>query len=67
MHVAPKVVVTISPIHALTQSIMQDVAEPILLVSPSISPHNYALRPSQVFDLNSADLVMWIGESLETF
>lgn len=64
---APKVVVTISPIYALTQGVMQGVAEPILLVAPGASAHNYALKPSQVSDLNSADLVIWVGESLETF
>lgn len=67
LYAAPKVVVTISPIYALTQNIMQGVAEPILLVSPGASPHTYALKPSQVSDLNSADLVIWVGESLETF
>jgi zinc transport system substrate-binding protein len=63
----PKVVVTISPIYALTEALMQDVAEPILLVPPGASPHNYALKPSQVSDLQSANLVIWVGESLETF
>lgn len=63
----PKVIVSISPIYALTQAIMQDVAEPILLVTPGASPHSYALKPSQVSDLQTANLVIWIGESLETF
>ncbi len=67
LYAAPKVVVTISPIYALTEALMQDVAKPILLVPPGASPHNYALKPSQVSDLNSADLVIWVGESLETF
>ncbi len=67
LYAAPKVIVTIAPIHALTQALMADVAEPILLVSPGASPHNYALKPSQVSDLYSAQLVIWIGESLETF
>lgn len=67
LHAAPKVVVTISPIYALTQGVMQGVGEPILLVAPGASPHSYALKPSQVSDLNSADLVIWVGESLETF
>ncbi len=63
----PKVVVSISPIFALTQALMQNVGEPILLVQPGASPHSYALKPSQVSDLQSADLVIWVGESLETF
>jgi zinc transport system substrate-binding protein len=67
LYAAPKVVVTISPIYALTQGVMQNVGEPILLVAPGASPHSYALKPSQVSDLNSADLVIWVSESLETF
>lgn len=67
VYAAPKVVVTISPIYALTQALMQDVGEPKLLIEPGASPHSYALKPSQVSELNSADLVIWVGESLETF
>ncbi len=67
LHAAPKVIVTVSPIYALTQGIMQGIAEPTLLIAPGASPHSYALKPSQVSALNSADLVIWVGESLETF
>ncbi|HLF67563.1 MAG TPA: zinc ABC transporter substrate-binding protein [Gammaproteobacteria bacterium] len=67
LYAAPKVVVTIAPIHALTTALMQGVAEPVLLVAPNASPHNYALKPSQVSDLYAAQLVIWVGESLETF
>jgi zinc transport system substrate-binding protein len=67
LHATPKVVVTINPIFALTEGVMQGVAEPTLLVTPGASPHNYALKPSQVSALHNADLIIWVGTSLETF
>ncbi|MCZ4282812.1 zinc ABC transporter substrate-binding protein [Kiloniella laminariae] len=64
---APRVAVSILPIHALVQSVMEGVGEPELLIDQGASPHGYSLRPSQVRALNSADLVVWVGEGLETF
>ncbi|WP_026261420.1 zinc ABC transporter substrate-binding protein ZnuA [Kiloniella laminariae] len=64
---APRVAVSILPIHALVQSVMEGVGEPELLIDQGASPHGYSLRPSQVRALNSADLVVWVGEGMETF
>lgn len=64
---SPKVVVSILPIHSLVQSVMDGVGEAELLVDQRASPHGYSLRPSQVRALSQADLVVWVGESLETF
>ncbi len=63
----PNVVVSIHPIHTIVTAVMQDVATPTLLVSPGASPHNYAMKPSQMQALSEADLVIWIGPELETF
>ena len=41
-----KVAVSIKPLHSLVSSIMQGVAEPVLIVSTSGTPHGYNLRPS---------------------
>ena len=46
---------------------MEGVAEPELLVSSDSSPHQYILKPSQMFSLQRADLVVWVGESVEGF
>ncbi|MCK5720649.1 MAG: zinc ABC transporter substrate-binding protein [Thiomargarita sp.] len=62
-----KVVVTIKPIHALVKNIMGDIASPYLLLQGNESPHNYSLRPSQVRELHSANLVIWVSPNIETF
>ncbi|MTH95121.1 zinc ABC transporter substrate-binding protein [Roseibium sp. RKSG952] len=61
---APKVVTTIKPVHSLAASIMQGVGEPELLINGAASPHGFSLKPSQAADIQSADLVFWIGPEL---
>ncbi|MEQ8192899.1 MAG: zinc ABC transporter substrate-binding protein [Rhodospirillales bacterium] len=63
----PKVVVSIKPIHALIAGVMAGVGSPDILISGGASPHAYALRPSEARSLSRADLIFWVGESLETF
>ncbi|MFZ1860191.1 MAG: zinc ABC transporter substrate-binding protein [Candidatus Competibacter sp.] len=63
----PEVVASIQPLHSLVASIMQGVAEPVLLVRGGASPHDYALRPSDARALADARVVFWIGPELETF
>jgi zinc transport system substrate-binding protein len=62
---APKVVVTLKPLHSLLASLMQGVAEPQLLLDDTQSPHSMSLKPSQVRMLNEADMIVWIGAELE--
>jgi len=64
---APKVVVSLKPIHSLVAGVMAGVGEPTLLLRGSASPHSYSLRPSDARALNAADLVFWVGDGLETF
>ncbi|MBS0286531.1 MAG: zinc ABC transporter substrate-binding protein [Proteobacteria bacterium] len=64
---APKVVVTIKPLHGLVSAIMQGVAEPALLLPDNASPHTFALKPSNWQQLQKATLIMWVGPSLELF
>jgi zinc transport system substrate-binding protein len=46
---------------------MENISKPILLLPTHASPHHYTLRPSEVKQLHEADLILWIGPSLETF
>lgn len=62
-----EVVASIQPLHSLVASVMQGVAEPLLLVRGGGSPHDYALRPSDARALADARVVFWIGPELETF
>ena len=64
---APETVVSIKPIHSLVGAAMEGVGEPTLLLPPGASPHTYALRPSDARHIGKAELIVWVGEELETF
>jgi zinc transport system substrate-binding protein len=61
------VVVTIKPVHSLASAVMQGAGEPQLLIDGAGSPHSYAMKPSQARRLNSADIIIRVSETLETF
>lgn len=63
---APKVVVTIKPIHALVADIMKGVAKPALLISAKESPHHFHMTPAKAELMSRADLFIWVGPQLET-
>jgi zinc transport system substrate-binding protein len=63
----PRVLASIAPVHSLAAMVMVGVGEPDLLVPAAASDHDYALRPSDVRKIAAADLVVWIGEPLESY
>ncbi|MEE8394022.1 MAG: zinc ABC transporter substrate-binding protein [Rhodospirillales bacterium] len=56
---------SIKPLHSLISGVMEGAGAPGLIVSGAVSPHDFALRPSDVRKLNRADIVFWIGPGLE--
>ena len=64
---APAAVASIKPVHSLLAGVMEGVGRPHLLVKGGASPHTYSLRPSEAQALAEADLVVWVGEFLESF
>lgn len=64
---APRVVVSVAPVHALVAGVMAGVGTPELLIPVGASPHAFALRPSQRRAIESAELLIWVGPSLEPF
>ena len=60
-------VASIKPIHSLLSGVMKGAGEPSLLVRGGASPHTWTLRPSDAHALEHADLVVWVGEGLESF
>ena len=64
---ATEVLASIKPIHSLVAGVMGDAGEPRLMVTGTASPHTYQMRPSDAEVLNTADLIVWIGEGMETF
>lgn len=63
----PAVVASIRPVHSLAAGVMGDLGAPALIVRGYGSPHFYQMRPSEARALAGADVVLWIGEPLETF
>ena len=61
------VVTSIKPLHSLTSYIMEGVGEPELIIDGVASPHNFQIKPSHAKMLQNADLVIWVGEDLESF
>ncbi len=62
-----KVVASVKPLQLVSQAIIADLGQVDVLIPPGGSPHHYSLRPSDVKRLYSADLVIWVGPSLEQF
>lgn len=63
----PVVLVSITPFYGLVAAVMKGVASPKLLMPAGSSPHHYALRPSELKLLKSADVIIWGGPELESF
>ena len=61
------VVASVKPVHSLVAAVMEGIGAPVLIVKGAASPHTYALKPSQAEQIEKADLVFWMGHSLETF
>lgn len=64
---APKVAVTIKPIHSLVAQVMADIAVPTLIVDGAASPHAFSLKPSKARAISEADVFIRISEQLEPF
>ncbi|MCG9598145.1 zinc ABC transporter substrate-binding protein ZnuA [Vibrio sp. Isolate25] len=64
---ASEILTSIKPIQMITYEITQGVSEPELLLDSNTSPHDYALKPSDVKRIRKADLVIWFGHDLEPF
>ncbi len=64
---APRVVVTIKPVHSLAVAVLEGVAEPKLLLDGAASPHSYALKPPDAKALSEADAVIFVSKNLEVF
>ncbi|EJM97243.1 ABC-type Zn2+ transport system, periplasmic component/surface adhesin [Pseudomonas sp. GM74] len=62
-----KVLTSIKPLQLIAAAVQDGVAIPEVLLPPGASPHNYALRPSDVRKVQSVDLLYWISPDMEGF
>lgn len=60
----PKVVTDIPPVAALVAQVMGDLGAPEMLLEKGGDEHDMQLRPSQMRDLSSAGLIVWVGPDL---
>lgn len=66
-HAEVKVLTSIKPLQLIVAAVQDGVGVPEVLLPPGASPHNYALRPSDVRKVQSVDLLYWIGPDMEGF
>ena len=59
------VVASIKPIHSLVAAVMGDIGTPHLLLEAPSSAHYFTLKPSQARSLQAADIVFWVGPTME--
>lgn len=62
-----RVLTSIKPLQLIAAAVQDGAGRPDVLLPPGASPHDYALRPSDVRRLREAALFYWIGPDLEVF
>ncbi|WP_213993943.1 zinc ABC transporter substrate-binding protein ZnuA [Sodalis sp. dw_96] len=60
-------VTSIRPLGFIASAIGEGVMDTDVLLPNGASPHDYALRPSDIGRIRGADLVVWVGPELEAF
>lgn len=62
---APRVVVSILPVHSIVAAVMGNLGQPELLFQGRLSEHAASLSPRQLAALGHADVVFMVGHGLE--
>ena len=62
----PQVGASIKPLQMIAAAITEGISEPTLIIGAGQDPHHPALKPSERQKLADADLVLWVGPSLES-
>lgn len=63
----PEILVSIKPIHALTQAITANISDAQLLIQGFQTPHDYYLKPSDRRKISQADIIIFANENIESF
>ncbi len=61
------IVTSIRPLGFIASAIGEGVIDSDVVLPDGASPHDYALRPSDIGRIRDADLVIWVGPELEAF
>lgn len=65
--VQAKIVTSVKPIGFIAEAIGHNVIDTEILLPDGASAHTYSLKPSDLVRLKSAELIIWIGEDMESF
>ena len=63
----PSVLASIKPLQLIAQAVTEGVTDTGVLLPPGSSPHSHSLKPSDARKLRNADVIFWVGPSMETF
>lgn len=61
------IISSVKPIAFIAQAVSDGVTNTDILLPDGASPHTYSLKPSDLAKIKSAELIIWVGEDLETF
>ena len=61
------IISSVKPIAFIIQAISDGVTNTDILLPDGTSPHTYSLKPSDLAKIKTAELIIWVGEDLETF
>lgn len=64
---APRIVVSIKPLHSIVSQVTLGVTQPALLLEQEASAHHFQLRPSQQQKISQAELFIYSSEQVESF
>ncbi|TNH03849.1 zinc ABC transporter substrate-binding protein ZnuA [Testudinibacter sp. TR-2022] len=62
-----EIVTTVKPLGFIAAAVADGVTSTSVLLPTGASPHDYNMRPSDLQRLQQAELVVWVGQDLETF
>ena len=62
-----RLLTSIKPLQLIAAAVQDGAGQSEVLLPPGASPHQYALRPSDVRRVREADLFYWVGPDLEGF
>ncbi|OOF40148.1 zinc ABC transporter substrate-binding protein [Rodentibacter mrazii] len=61
------VLASVKPLGFIASAVANGVADTQILVPTGASPHDYSLKLSDIQKVKSADLVLWVGEDVDSF
>lgn len=64
---AIQVVVTIPPLAGMIQPYLTEQDQLVVLLEPGVSPHGFQFRPSHLVALQNADLILTVGNSVDSW